>query len=195
MAKFSPRDPAHLLQLIEAYPLAWIVAARDAGFSTAVMPMLAETGGSGELASLFGHLPRHHPMTTTLRGVPRALILFQGPNAYVSPSLVGRPDWAPTWNFTAAAFTVDVEFVPDETDAALDDLVTLMEHGPEPWTTAAMGPRYADLAARVVAFRAHIRAHDIRFKHGQDETPAEFAAIVAGLDDRTLAQWMVATRG
>lgn len=191
MSRFAPRGPADLLRLVEAFPLAWIVSHGPAGFGTAVMPLLPEPGEDGAIAALFGHIPLGHPQVPLLRETPRALILFQGPNAYVSPALVSRPGWAPTWNFTVAAFTVDVEFVPAETDEALRRLVARMEADrPDPWTSARMGPRYAELAARVVAFRAHVRAVEARFKHGQDEDPLVFDEIVRGLADRALAAWM-----
>ena len=55
-----------------------------------------------------------------------------------------------------------------------------------------MGARYAELAVRVVAFRATVRETHARFKLGQDEKPRAFAEIVEGLGDAPLAHWMAA---
>lgn len=195
MGIFSPRDPDQLSEFVRQHPLAWIIVAQKNGFVTSIMPLLREISEDGHISALFGHLPRHHPQVAALRTDPRALILFQGPNAYISPGTVAKPGWAPTWNFTVAAFTVDIDFVPDETDRALRDLVTVMEETrSEPWTVEQMGPRYAELAAKVIAFRATVRSVDARFKHGQDEDPDVFADIVHVLDTNPLAAWMTETR-
>ena len=195
MTKFPPRDPLQLLDLIQAFPLAWIVVARADGFSTSVMPLLAELGADGSIASFLGHLPLAHPQVALLRSEPRALILFQGPNAYISPANVEKPGWAPTWNFTVAAFTVDISLAPDETDHALGALVDHMEAGgAEPWTIERMGDRYVELAQRVVAFRAAVCHVDARFKHGQDEDIEVYADIVGALGEHPLAAWMQRSR-
>ena len=194
MTKFPPRNTGQLLHLVRAYPLAWIVVARDGQFVTSVMPLLPELGADGSIASLFGHLPLGHPQVAMLRADPRALILFQGPNAYISPAIVEKPDWAPTWNFTIAAFTVDITIVPEETDRSLRDLVAIMEETqPQPWTVEQMGPRYGDLTKHVVAFRAVVCDIDVRFKHGQDEEPSTRAGIVHSLGAHPLAAWMADT--
>ncbi len=190
MGRFSPRD-ADLLKLVRAFPLAWIVVAHEGRFVTSMMPLLPELDDDGRITGLFGHLPNHHPQVPALRHEPRALVLFQGPDAYISPDMVARPGWAPTWNFTVAAFTTDIAFVPDETDRALRDLVDVMEAPrARPWTVEQMGPRYDDLAAKVVAFRATVRGVDARFKHGQDEAREDFAGIVDALGADPLAAWM-----
>lgn len=195
MSRFSPREPAQLLELVQRYPLASIVVADRERFATSMMPLLPEVGEKGEIAALFGHLPRHSSQVALLRAAPRALIIFQGPESYISPTYVQKPGWAPTWNFTVAAFTVDIYFVPDETDRALRDLVKVMEESrPVPWKLSQMGQRYDDLAAKVIAFRATVRSVDARFKHGQDEDAGVFADIVNALGNHPLSDWMVESR-
>lgn len=124
---FSPRDCGQLLTLVKKHPLAWIIVAHDSGFATSMMLLLLELAEDGQINASFGHLPRAHPQVDMLRAKPRALILFHGPEAYISPGMVAKPQCTPTWNFTVAAFTVDIEFTPDETDRALRDLVTVIE--------------------------------------------------------------------
>lgn len=186
---FQPED-ADVLQLIDSHPLAWIVAKSAPEFA-ALMPILIETDAEGKPAALVGHLPRAHPIVAALAKAPRALFLFQGPHAYISPDWLSDKNWAPTWNFTVVQITADVTFDAALTDDALSRLVAHMEKDrAEPWTAAALGPRYATLRDRVIGFRGAIKQVTPRFKLGQDEKPNTFQEILRGLGDHPVAQWM-----
>ena len=186
---FNTAD-TELPRLIGQYPMAWIVAKR-APEAAALMPLLLETHADGRPASLLGHLPRAHPIVAHLAEDPRALFLFQGPNAYISPEWLSNKDWAPTWNFAVAQITADVVFDDTLTDKALTDLVAHMERERSiPWTTESLGPRYANLRGRVIGFRAAIQRVTPRFKLGQDEKPGVFSEILRGLGNHPVAEWM-----
>ena len=192
---FVPRQPADVTRLIADYPLAWVVSAGVDGSAATPLPLLAETDAAGDIVALFGHFARCNSQVALLERQPRATILFQGPNAYVAPRLVSKPDWGPTWNYAVLRFDVEIEFVPDETKASVERLAAALEQDrARPWTPADMGPRYDQLARHIIAFRAHVRHVEARFKLGQDESPQIFGEIVAGLDDRVLADWMTRSR-
>lgn len=184
-APFEPRNAADALRLIAGYPLAWVVSR---AFHSSPLPLIAEMDSGGSLVSLFGHCGRRNPLVADFRADPRGLILFNGPQAYVSPELLSQPDWAPTWNYAVLRFTVDVEFVEDETRDAVERLVLAMEG--DRWSTDRVGPRYEGMLGQIVAFRAHIISAEPSFKLGQDEGAQGFAEIVAGHPDRVLAAWM-----
>ncbi len=189
---FEPRSEADLLRLIEDYPLAWVVSVGGAaGCGATPLPLLAETDTTGRISALFGHFALGNPQVPQLRAEPLAKILFTGPHGYVSPELVSQPAWAPTWNYATAQFDVEVEFLPQENDAALERLVTRMERERrDPWTIARMGERYSLLVRKIVAFRAHVRTATGRFKLGQDESAQTLSELLAKLDDAALVRWM-----
>lgn len=191
---FQPRDPADVLVLVRTHPLAWVIA-RGADPAPTPLPLLAECDGDGRITALFGHMARRNPLHAALVAAPQALALFQGPQGYVPPRLVSKPDWGPTWNYAVARFTTRVEFVPDETDASLRRLAAHLEAGrPDPWTVERMGARYAQLKTHIIAFRAHVEQVHATFKLGQDESDTGFAEIVAGHPDAALTAWMRAQR-
>lgn len=191
---FVPREPADIAALIAEYPLAWVVSCGEEGHAATPLPLLAETDGEGQTTALFGHFARSNPQVALLERSPKAMILFQGPHAYVPPRIVSTPTWGPTWNYAVIRFEVTVEFVPDETKAAVARLAAALEADrPDPWVPERMGARHEELARHIIAFRAHVRETHARFKLGQDERPETFDEIVAGLDDRTLADWMTRT--
>jgi transcriptional regulator len=188
---FEPRTEADLVQLIDEYPLAWVVSTDAAGFAATPLPMLPEPDSSGRIVSLLGHFALSNPQVALLRTAPRATILFMGPHGYISPALVSKPDWGPTWNYASARFDVDIEFLPEENDRALERLVARMERDRrDPWTISRLGTRYATMVRRIVAFRAHVRSAKGRFKLGQDESPQTLAELLTNLDDAALVRWM-----
>ncbi len=182
---FDPRSPNDITRLIAENPLAWIVST---DFQATPLPLVAETDEDCAIVSLLGHIPVAHPQKAWLTDNPRALILFNGPEGYISPGLVSKPDWGPTWNYAVVRFETEIEFVPDETGAALERLADHLEHGA--WTTDQMGARYDALISQIIAFRAHVRASHPTFKLGQNEGPETFAEITQGLGDMPLSRWM-----
>jgi transcriptional regulator len=187
-ARFTPRAPADIAKLVADQPLAWVVS-RD--FLATPLPLLAETDAAGSVVSLLGHFARRNPQVAALRLDPDALILLQGPHGYISPRLISNPTWAPTWNYAVVRFEVTIDFVPEETDAAVRRLAAHLERTePRPWRIEQLGNRYGQLLPHIIAFRAQIRATHARFKLGQDENTATFHEIVAGLGHSPLAELM-----
>jgi transcriptional regulator len=190
-----PREKSDVTRLVEAFPLCWVVSGGAADRLATPLPMLPERAPDGGVQSLLGHVARRNPQLAALEKDPRAAILCMGPQGYISPELVSNPTWGPTWNYAVARFEVEVEFVPDETGAALSRLAQALEgDSPGAWTPDRMGTRYEQLKARIVGFRAHVRETHARFKLGQDESEETFAEILHGLSGSDLAEWMRRTR-
>ncbi|HKX89957.1 MAG TPA: FMN-binding negative transcriptional regulator [Sphingopyxis sp.] len=182
---YDPQGAADIARLIAEYPLAWLIS-RD--FHASPLPLIAETDARGAVVSLFGHCALRNPLVADFRADPQGLVLFTGPEAYIPTALLSKPDWAPTWNYAVLRFRIEIEFVEGETKNAIERLVEKMEDGT--WSTASLGARYENMLGQIIAFRAHVRSAEHRFKLGQDESRQGFAEIVAGHTDRTLAQWM-----
>lgn len=183
---FAPRRPRDIVALIDRNPLAWVVS-RD--FDATLLPLLAECDAAGTLTSLLGHYPWRNPQVAAFGADGSALILFGGPQGYVSPTLVSEPAWGPTWNYAALRIVADVEFVPAETETALRRLSGHMEPDGA-WRVEAMGTRFHRLATKVVAFRATILSCEATFKLGQDESDEAFADIVGRHADAGLVRAM-----
>jgi transcriptional regulator len=188
---FDAVTPADLTDLIAAYPLAWVVSQGADEPAATPLPLMARVDAEGRIDRLIGHFARSNPQVELLRSSPRALILFHGPHGYMSPSWVSERTWAPTWNYAVIRIEADVHFVPEHTDVALEDLVSKMEaQRPHAWSIAELGDRYATLRTRIIAFEAHVRGLEHRFKLGQDERPAVLRELLAHCEDPALAHWM-----
>lgn len=177
--------------LIGDYPLAWVIAQGGDGDESSLLPLIGVYGADGALVELIGHMARRNPLRAALAADPRALILFQGPQAYVSPDQVGRRNWGPTWNYTQLRIRAEIEFTPDQTPEALDVLIDAVEcDRAEPWKAAELGDRYSGLLGAIIGFRARVVSVRGKFKLGQDEAAVDYRGIRATTRDPAMLHWM-----
>lgn len=182
---------SEIAAFVREQKLALVVSSAGCDTRVTPLPLLTETDASGAVSSFFGHFALSNPQVELIRRQPRAVILFQGPHAYIRPAWVSRPGWAPTWNYVLAQFEVEISLLPQANDEAIRALVTALEgDGPDSWRVEQVGARYASMVQRVIAFRARVGGSRGRFKLGQDETDETFAEIVAALGDVPLAGMM-----
>jgi transcriptional regulator len=101
---FLTQRPAECDALMRAYPLATVVALTHQGLEANLLPLelRAEDGG---VTRLCGHAARAHPLLQPGMDGAEVLVVFQSPNAYISPRWYvngqrsGRV--APSWNYAA----------------------------------------------------------------------------------------------
>jgi transcriptional regulator len=193
---FAPLSEHDITRLVVEHPFAWLVTAGDGDFAATPLPIRPVVDVDGHVTELLGHFARRNPQVELLRRVPRTLMLFMGPHAYMSSSWLADRTRAPTWNYASAQFVVDIEFTEDPavTRDIVGDLVCAMEAGrPAAWSIDDMGARYDRLRSGIIAFRAHIRERRVKFKLGQDERDAEYVEMVEALQasgERRLLEWM-----
>ena len=186
---FAQYTPADVRQLIEDYPLAWVVSGD--GAQAGQLPLVGVFDSLDRLTGLIGHFPAAHPLGAALQHTPRATLLFTGPQGYVSPTHAGRRDWGPTWNFAHVQVRADITVEPAFTAEAVDILVEQMERPfAQPWQAHELGARYAAMLPRIIGFRAQVTALEARFKLGQDERVDTLQHILAALPSAKLLRWM-----
>lgn len=177
--------------LVSAFPLALLVHRAFRDPMVLPLPMLPDVDDSGRLVGLVGHMALHNPMVERVREDPQTLFVFLGPHAYVSPTIVSKPAWGPTWNYALAWMEAEITLRPGITHTALQRLVQRLEgDDPDSWTTGDMGERYEKLAKRIIAFEASVLSVNATFKLGQNEEAQVFDDILRGLDNEPLRQWM-----
>ena len=94
--------------LIRTHPFAQLVTAGGRGLQANPLPMLIDPEASPK-GTLRGHLARGNDQVAALREGVEALVIFQGPQAYVSPAWYpskdapgpGHGKVVPTWNYVA----------------------------------------------------------------------------------------------
>lgn len=181
-----------VLDLIGEFPLAWVTPRHPGSAELAtLLPLLAQVDQDGRLVSLLGHMARRNPLYAALEASPTAMILFTGPQGYVSPGLVSTKTWAPTWNYAQVRIEVDIRFRPDLGHEALERLTRAMDIDDQTgWAPRDVGARYEVMEQAIIAFEARITQLNARFKLGQDEAPSTLQEIVSRHPDPVLTRWM-----
>ncbi len=137
----------------------------------------------GAAMRLVAHLARANPQWRDFTEAGEALVIFQGPHAYVSPSLYQRHPSVPTWNYAAVHAYGSLRLLDGREDKlrALRQLVTAND---APWL-AEMERLPADFLALkldgIVAFEIAVTRLEARWKLSQDRAPQERQNIVDAL--------------
>src|SRR5687768_11791718 len=91
-----------LHELMRSHPLGLLVTQGPAGMEANAIPFLVDTG-RGAHGTLRGHVARANPLWREARGDTDSLVVFQGPQAYISPSWYATKaetgKVVPTWNY------------------------------------------------------------------------------------------------
>src|SRR4028118_812130 len=103
-------QPPHFLEdrievqhdLIRAHPLGLLITAGPGGLMANPIPFVLDAAAS-ERGTLRAHLARANPQWRDLGAVEECLVVFQGPQAYVTPSWYATKQETgkvvPTWNY------------------------------------------------------------------------------------------------
>ena len=83
---FAPSSPQDVADLVLGHSLGFVVSADLDGPRATLLPIRPKLGEDGEVVRLEGHFARRNPQLEAIGRDPRALILFLGPNGYLSPS-------------------------------------------------------------------------------------------------------------
>lgn len=184
---FKLPSEAAVTELLLKHPFVWVVSSDAEDYRATSVPVTVVLDDAGHVCRFTGHFARANEHVKLLRRQPRALMLFQGTNGYVSPSWLSDRTQAPTWYYVNAQFTVDIEFLEDAAELAdaMGELVTQLEAGREhAWQLHEMGERYAGLARGIIGFRATIRSRRVKFKLGQDERKDIYPMIFEAVSSR-----------
>ena len=122
---FRMDDREEMASLVAARPFATLIVSGEAGPVAAHIPMILKRDAGGSIVSLEGHVARGNPLAAAVAGPVRALAIFSGADAYVTPSLYlskrEHGKVVPTWNYIAVHVSGVLETFNDA--AALRDQV------------------------------------------------------------------------
>jgi len=176
---FRHDDRALLEALVDEIGFGMVFAQTPDGPRVAHTALLSTGDGAVQF-----HLARGNGLARWLAGAP-ALVVVNGPDAYVSPRFSGNPAQVPTWNYVAVELEGRVQRMDsDGLTALLRDLAERHEGriGGELWTMDAIPE--ADLRKMlggIVGFEMEIEAWRPTFKLSQNKTEAERKAIATAL--------------
>jgi len=125
---FKEKDKEIILNFLEEHPFAFITGSFANGHQVATqIPILFEER-DGELF-LQGHIMRNTDHHKAFIENPNALIVFNGPSAYVSASWYSNPQIGSTWNYMCVHVYGQMEIMSDEALVAFMKKFTLKFEG------------------------------------------------------------------
>lgn len=166
--------------LIDQIGFGMVFAATPEGPRVAHTPLLS----NGEGAVQF-HLARGNALARHLDG-ETALIVVNGPEAYVSPRWYGNRDTVPTWDYVALELEGRVRQMDDEgLEAFLHAAITKHEGrlGGEPWFAGESSDKmWSGLFRGIVGFELEVLAWRPTFKLSQNKPAEDRTRIADGLE-------------
>ena len=174
--------------LVRAHPLGLLVSAGPSGLVANPVPFVIDAAAS-EKGTLRCHVARANPHWRELAKLDECLVVFQGPQAYITPSWypTKRETGAvvPTWNYATVhawgrpAVIEDVDWLRRQVDA-----LTSEQEGrrAEPWSTGDAPLSFIAAQLRgIVGIEIPIARIEGKWKVSQNRPEQDRAGVVAGL--------------
>lgn len=177
-----------LHQLIRAHTLATLVTLSSDGLNANHIPMLLDTDPA-PFGTLRGHVARANHLWRDFSSEIEALAIFQGPEAYITPSWYPTKQETgkvvPTWNYAVVHAYGTLRIIEDQ--AWLHDLVTRLTDEqeakkPDSWQVADAPQDYVDsLLKAIVGIEINITRLQGKWKMSQNQSAANRAGVINGL--------------
>lgn len=172
-----------LHRLIRDHPLATLITTGAGGLSANLIPFYLQDG------VLRGHLARNNRQLDDLRAGAEALLVFQGPDCYVSPSWypskAEHEKVVPTWNFVMVQargipqVMDDVAWLREQVGQLTDNLES--RRG-QPWSVADAPADFVAAQLRaIVGVEIPIATIEGKWKISQNRQEPDRQGVIGGL--------------
>lgn len=200
---FAVTDDALIAAMLWRSPFGCLVTSGPEGLFATHLPFLYDP----QTSTLAGHIARANPHSS-LSSAVEALVIFQGPNAYITPSSYpsksehGRV--VPTWNYEAVHAYGHLSW-HTEREWLLGNVTALTQHfeaaQPMPWSVHDAPAEHIErLIAGVIGVELRIGRIEAKRKLSQNRPEADREGVITALvashseQERELAELMRADR-
>ncbi|MCC4262243.1 FMN-binding negative transcriptional regulator [Pseudomonas aestusnigri] len=189
-AHFAETRTTELHALIGENPLGTLVTVGPDGLDANHIPFELLTG-QGEQGVLQAHLARANPLVEQIVDGMSVMVVFQGPQAYISPNWYPSKhethQQVPTWNYQVVHAHGRIHLRDDERFVRGIVARLTREHETRaqelpPWRMTDSSPDYiARMLAAIVGIEIEIERLVGKFKLSQNKTPQDVAGAVDAL--------------
>jgi transcriptional regulator len=180
-ATYRQPDQSWTIDMIRSNPLALLVTADPLGpgvHATHVPVILDPAAGdptAGDPAEivLLGHMNRANPHWAAVEA-GEALVVFTGPDSYVSPTVYQTTPAAPTWDFTSVHVRGPVQLLDEGEPTLAVVQATVRAYEAEfgtGWDMSESVGYFRKILPAVGAFRIQGRRTEAMFKLSQEQPP------------------------
>ncbi len=178
-------DRKLLHDFMEDYAFVNLVTAGPAIRITHIPVLLDRT--AGPYGTIFGHIARNNPQMQAFDGHQQAVIVYQGPNSYISPSWYANSPAVPTWNFAVVHASGTLKPITDK--KVLHDLLARLIKTNESRYTPASTYDFSKIPdsyiggmiGGIIGFEMQIELLEGKFKLGQERSDGDKAGILKNL--------------
>lgn len=175
--------------LLRTHPFGLVICVGEDGEPTAnAIPLMLDPS-CGQKGTLRGHLARANPQRQALARAGRALVVFQGPYAYVTPSWYDSKQEhgkvVPTWNYAmvqargSARIHEDPEWLRAQVGVLSD---THEANRAEPWAVSDAPESFISSQLKgIVGVEITIESLEGKWKVSQNRPLADRAGVAEGL--------------
>jgi len=186
---FALTDPDEIRAILRDYAFAVLVTALDGAPPQATHLPFIHTPEAGPNGTLMAHMARANPHWRDLVRLQdadgEALVIFQGPHAYVSPRWYDSGPAVPTWNYMAVHAYGMPRLIEDAAAvrAHVAALAEIYESGAaEPWRLDTQEESHTRAKIRGIdAFEIPIARLEAKAKLNQNRSPAARQGVIAAL--------------
>lgn len=177
-----------LHDLILTHPFSTLVTMSSIGLNANHIP-LHLIQKAGQYGKLQGHVARANPVWSDLVDDVEALVIFQGPNSYVTPSWYPTKEEhgkvVPTWNYVTVHAYGTLRVIDDPTwvRSQLESLTTHQEASfDKPWAISDAPVEFTDkMINAIVGIEILITKLIGKWKVSQNQPESNQAGVVQGL--------------
>ena len=173
---FNEDDGEKLTAFIREHAFGVLITTVEGRPFATHMPFIYEP----ESKRLLGHVARANPHWRHFSSGEDAMVLFQGPHAYVSPSWYVAPG-VPTWNYATVHVYGSARALddPSQVKRIVEGLTEIYERdNTPPWR-----PSYDErMLGAIVGIEIAVREVQGKFKLSQNRSAADRAAVISKLD-------------
>lgn len=181
---FAERDEQVLFDYLEAHPLGALITSANGLYATH-LPLLVDR----ERRLLAGHIARANPHHREMPAGSDALVIFTGPDAYITPewyaSKTDHGKVVPTWNYVAVHVYGSVTFIddPEYLRRNVEGLTNRHEATrAHPWKVSDAPADYVERQlAAIVGVQVSITRMEGKWKMSQNRAEADVRGVVEGL--------------
>lgn len=183
-APFRVADEGELIAFLRAHPLGLVIASRAEGPSADLIPFVVD--GRNRLRA---HFARANPLRQTLSTPQEVLVVFSGPQGYVSPSWypskAENGKVVPTWNYAMVQVRgrAVLREGPDWIAGQIAELTRAQEaHRSNPWAASDAPAPFIEAQIRAIV-GLEIEITDLRgkYKLSQNRSAADRNGVITGL--------------
>jgi transcriptional regulator len=170
-------DDSELLARAARHPFATVITSGEGGLAVSHLPLLIDPSRR----VLLGHLARANPQAAHITAGAEALVIFNGPHGYVSPSVYLEQPSVPTWNYVVVHARGRSRLVDEiHLRATLDDMVAQFDS--TGWSLQGGEQYLRQMLEAILGFEIDVQHLEGKQKLSQNRSLADQARVAAWLE-------------